>query len=61
MWESISTAPYDRDLELAVINRDGEHALVFPCRRTVDGWISAETQLRIQVYPTQWREWRREP
>jgi hypothetical protein len=61
MWESISTAPYDRDLELAVINRDGEHALVFPCRRTVDGWISAETRLRIQVYPTHWREWRREP
>jgi hypothetical protein len=61
MWESISTAPYDRDLELAVINRDGEHALVFPCRRTVDGWIGAETRLRIQVYPTHWREWRREP
>jgi hypothetical protein len=61
MWESISTAPYDRDLELAVINRDGEHALVFPCRRTVDGWISTETRLRIQVYPTHWREWRREP
>jgi hypothetical protein len=61
MWESILTAPYDRDLELAVINNDGEHALVFPCRRTLDGWINAETRLRIQVYPTHWREWRREP
>lgn len=57
-WQPISTAPYDRDLELAVINRDGEHVLVFPCRRTeMDIWIDAETRRRIEVQPTHWREW----
>ena len=30
----------DRDIELAVIDHAGEHALVFPCRRTgIDIWI----------------------
>jgi hypothetical protein len=58
MWEVITTAPFDRDLELAVIDRDGEHALVFPCRRVADGWISAETRRRIEVCPTHWQEWR---
>ena len=33
MWQSIPSAPFDRDLELAVIDDDGTHALVFPCRR----------------------------
>jgi hypothetical protein len=32
-WHTIATAPFDRDLELAVIGYDGTHALVFPCRR----------------------------
>jgi hypothetical protein len=29
-WKPISSAPFDRDLELAVIDREGEHPLVFP-------------------------------
>jgi hypothetical protein len=29
MWHPISTAPYDRDLELPVIDQDGEHTLSF--------------------------------
>ena len=37
-WQSIATALFDRDLELAVINYDGIHALVFPCRRILGGW-----------------------
>jgi len=57
MWQFISTAPFDLDLELAVIDQDGPHALVFPCRRVADGWISAETKRRIDVRPTHWREW----
>src|SRR5215467_3742711 len=32
-WHAISTAPFDRDLELAVLDTHGPHALVFPCRR----------------------------
>ena len=32
-WQRITSAPFDRDLELAVIGYDGVHALAFPCRR----------------------------
>jgi len=56
-WNPITTAPFDRDLELAVIDKDGEHALVFPCRRAPVGWIGVETKQRIEVSPTHWREW----
>jgi len=57
MWRDISTAPFDRDLELAVLDGDGAHALVFACRRIVGGWMNAETRARIDVHPTHWREW----
>jgi hypothetical protein len=57
MWQSISSAPFDRDLELAVIDADGEHSLMFPCRRVADGWIKATNKQRIDVRPTHWREW----
>jgi hypothetical protein len=57
MWQSITTAPFDQDLELAVIDRDGPHALVFPCRRILGGWMKALTRERIDVHPTHWRTW----
>jgi hypothetical protein len=48
MWHPISTAPYDHDLQLAVIDRDGEHVLVFACRRSGTAtWIDALTTRRI--------------
>ena len=59
MWQPISSAPFDRDLELAVIDGDGPHALVFPCRRVLGGWTKAETKERIEVRPTHWRPWAR--
>ena len=46
-WKRIATAPFDRDLELAVTDYDGPHALVFPCRRVLNGWINAETKERL--------------
>jgi hypothetical protein len=55
-WKPISTAPFDRDLELAVIGSE-PHALVFPCRRIPGGWINAKTKQWIDVDPTHWREW----
>ncbi len=58
-WQPIATAPFDRDLELAVIDRDGPHALVFPCRRVLHGWINARTRQHTDVRPTHWREWSR--
>ncbi len=57
MWLPISTAPYKRDLELAVIDKDEPNALVFPCRRVPGGWINAELRKWIDVHPTHWREW----
>jgi len=56
-WQPINAAPFDRDLELAVINYHATHALVFPCRRILGGWIKTETKERIDVQPTHWREW----
>jgi hypothetical protein len=56
-WQPISTAPFERDLELAVIDEDGPHALVFPCRRVGSSWIGAQTKHRIDVRPTHWRAW----
>jgi len=57
MWQPITSAPYNQDLELAVIERDDTHALVFPCRRTRDGWTDAVTGKRVAVNPTHWRVW----
>jgi hypothetical protein len=42
MWHLISTAPFDRDLELAFIDTHGVvDAIGFPCRRVLGGWINA--------------------
>jgi hypothetical protein len=57
-WQPIATAPFDRDLRLAVIDQQGiAHALVFPCRRVLGGWLKAETKARIDLDPTHWQEW----
>jgi hypothetical protein len=62
MWQPIATAPFDRDLELAVINSSGEpHALIFPCRRADEGWVNIRTKKRVEVRPTHWREWNSKP
>jgi hypothetical protein len=49
-WEPIVTAPFDRDLELAVFDKTGTvQALIFPCRRILGGWIDSATNERIKV------------
>jgi hypothetical protein len=45
------------DLELAVHDKDGHHALVFPCRRIPGGWMHAKSKRWIDVSPTHWCEW----
>jgi hypothetical protein len=57
VWEDVSTAPYDCDLELAVIDGNRVHALIFACRRTASGWVKAATRERVFVSPTHWRLW----
>jgi hypothetical protein len=58
-WNLIDTAPFDRDLELAVIDSTGTHVVAFPCRRLTDnGWIDVETNNRVYyMRPTHWRNW----
>ena len=57
MWHPISTAPFDRDLELAVIDLNVVRAIAFPCRRVLGGWIKAEIKTRLDVCATHGREW----
>jgi hypothetical protein len=60
-WQPIASAPFDCDLELGVIDADGEHALVFPCRHVPGGWLKCGPRQWINVRPTHWREWREAP
>jgi hypothetical protein len=57
MWQPIATAPFNCDLEIAVLDQDGPHALVFACRRVPGGWTKSRTQERLDVRPTHWRPW----
>ena len=53
-WRDIATAPFDREIELAVI--DGEVGVLdCHCIRHGDGWLDAETLKPIQVTATHWR------
>jgi hypothetical protein len=56
-WLKIENAPFERDLEVAVIDFDGAHAVVFPCRRVLGGWVKATTLAPVNIHPTHWREW----
>jgi hypothetical protein len=56
-WQPIATVPYDCDLELAVIDRTGTHALIFPCRWIPAGWLKSATDQWVDVHPTHWRKW----
>ena len=56
-WQPIVTAPFDRDLEVSIIGAKGVYAVVFPCRRVPHGWVKAETNMPVKIYPTHWREW----
>jgi hypothetical protein len=57
MWYPVLTAPFDRDLEIAIVDDTGVCAILFPCRRILGGWIKAESKRWINVRPTHWREW----
>jgi hypothetical protein len=56
-WHSVSSAPLDCELQLSVIERGEVHALVFPCRRALSGWMNASSGSAVFVDPTHWREW----
>jgi len=56
-WRTIETAPFDRDVALAVIESGETHALAFACRRTREGWSNAATGEQVDIHPTHWRSW----
>jgi hypothetical protein len=56
-WRAADSAPFDHDLELAVIFGGEAHTLVFPSRRILHGWTNVETKQVLNVRPTHWREW----
>jgi hypothetical protein len=60
-WKLIHTAPFDRDLELAVIDRGRMQIVGFRCRRLSDnGWLDVETDKQVyHLSPTHWRDWPR--
>jgi hypothetical protein len=43
-WLPIASAPSDADLEVCVMDSDGIHALVFPCRKNGTEWVDASTK-----------------
>lgn len=57
MWHDVACAPMDCDLQLAVIDSEGAHTLVFACRRVTVGWIDAISKRHIDIRPTHWRRW----
>ena len=56
-WQPIDSAPFGQDLQLGVIEGGEVHSLVFPCRRTKDGWLNGRTSKPVPVRPTHWRPW----
>jgi hypothetical protein len=59
LWQPIASAPYELDLELAVIDRERPHAPVFACQRYFSGWSNAKSGIQVDVRPTHWRLWTR--
>jgi len=53
-WREIATAPFDRELELAVI--DGQVGVLdVSYFRHGDGWLDAETLKPVDIAATHWR------
>jgi hypothetical protein len=51
-WQDIASAPFDREIELAVID---DNIDVLRCVRHGDGWLDAETLRPIKITATHWR------
>lgn len=57
-WRQISTAPYNRELELRVTENGQTATLEFPCLRTnEEAWINVDLGSEIKVEPIEWRIW----
>ena len=58
MWHfivSFDAVSDDRDLAIAVADKEAFHALEFPCRCKEGFWIDVSTGRFIEVRPTHWQ------
>ncbi len=57
-WHPVSTAPYNQDLELRVIEDGMMATLPFPCRHTnAEEWINVDLGVTLRIKPVEWRAW----
>jgi len=56
-WHPISTAPFNRDLEIRVTGERGPQRIPFPCRRDDEGWINVDLGTRVELDAVDWRVW----
>jgi hypothetical protein len=57
-WRPASTAPYNQDLELQIVEDGKTITLPFPCRHTNEGeWINVDLGTSMQIQPASWRVW----
>jgi hypothetical protein len=59
-WQPISSAPFDLDLQLSVIEKGEVHILIFPCRRVQAGWVDSKTVKPVFVRGKEgiWARWK---
>lgn len=57
-WHPMTTAPYNQDVELRVLDRGEVITLPFPCvRDNADRWINSDLGTPILINPVEWRIW----
>jgi hypothetical protein len=58
----VSTAPYNQNLELRIVDGSeaAEEVLPFPCRHLNNGeWLDPDLGVRLQIKPIEWRVWQK--
>ena len=56
LWQEISSAPLNRNVEVQIADEGEAYVLAFPCQRTDRGWINVVKNLPLSLEPTHWRE-----
>lgn len=54
-WRDIATAPFDREIEVAIVAGDITNVPGGSCLRHGDGWLDAETLRPVAMTATHWR------
>ena len=55
-WNSVATAPNDRQVQVQVADNFGDYPLPFLCKLTDAGWVRVDTNEPLALTPTGWRE-----